>query len=285
MDRVLVGERGGAGPDVKKQSCPSTRSSFLLLIVVLSSLAVGAAAAPDSKMHEQLRRLARHRVFFGHQSVGMSLLEGVRETALRYPDVPLRVIEVSGDLPARTFGHAFLPANGEPELKLKSFERALASGIGSVADVAFLKFCYADFSVGTDSADLFARYQTTLRELRAKYPRVIFVHVTVPLTTLQAGTMSTVKRFFGRAPGGLLENMKREEFNDLLRGSYVGKEPLFDLAGLESTSPDGDREFLEWKDRRIPVLFTSYTEDGGHLNPGARLRLGGELIAFLASVS
>jgi hypothetical protein len=96
--------------------------------------------------------------------------------------------------------------------------------------------------------------------------------------------MAAVKGLLGRAPGGLLENMWRGEFNDLLRGAYVGKEPLFDLARLESTSPDGDREPQEWEDRRIPALFPSYTEDGGDLNPGPRLRLVGELRAFLASV-
>jgi hypothetical protein len=280
-------EGGGAGSPVESQPRPRSRlgALWLLLPLALGGPAVSADPKPDTRVHDQLRRLATQRIYFGHQSVGMNLLEGVRATAARYPDVPLRMIEVSGDLPAGTFGHAFLPANGDPELKLKNFERALSSGIGSVADVAFLKFCYADFLVGTNPAELFARYQTTLRELHAKYPRVTFVHVTVPLTTVEVGTLSTFKRFFGRAPGGLRENMLREEFNDLLREAYVGREPLFDLARLESTSPDGEREWVEWNNRKIPVLLASYTEDGGHLNPRAQLRLGAELIAFLASAS
>ena len=245
--------------------------------------AVRAEPVQDPAVRGRLFRLSQLRIFFGHQSVGMNLLEGVREIAARHPEIPLRVSEVAGELPARTFGHAFMAENGKPELKLEGFERALSSGIGSVADVALLKFCYADFSRNTDPAALFARYQATLRALQARYPRLTFVHVTVPLTTVDTSAKSAVKRLLGRAPGGLLENARREEFNALLRRAFAGKEPLFDLALLESTAPGGAREQHKWNGRMIPALLPAYTEDGGHLASSTRSWFAQQFVAALAS--
>ena len=61
----------------------------------------------------------------------------------------------------------------------------------------------------------------------------VFVHVTVPLTAAQSGLKSLVKRPMGRAP----DNVRLEEYNQLLRRTYAGREPIFDLARLESISP------------------------------------------------
>ena len=80
------------------------------------------------------------------------------------------------------------------------------------------------------------------------------------------------------------ENAKREEFNQLLRNRYAGEEPVFDLARLESTGPDGQRELHDWNGRRIPAVLPAYTNDGGHLTPDARVRFARELIALLASL-
>jgi len=259
-----------------------------LCISLWCALAIAAHAdsMEDTDLRAQLQTLSRRRVFFGHQSVGMNLLEGVRELAALYPDIPLRVVEVTGsaDLQPGTFAHAFLPENGNPALKLESFERALSSGIGSAADIALIKFCYADFSPVTDVSALFARYQTTLSALRARHPHVLFVHVTAPLTTVADSAASNLKRLFGRAPGGLLENAKREEFDQLLRRAYGGREPLFDLARLESTSPDGRRELQDWNGSQVPALLPAYSDDGGHLNSASRVRFARELIALLASL-
>jgi hypothetical protein len=261
-----------------------------LEICMSAACAIGFAARGDSAQDDELRaellRLSERRIFFGHQSVGMNLLDGVRDIAARHPDVRFRVIDVSGDahLAPGSFGHAFMPENGNPGLKLESFERAISSGAGSAADIAFLKFCYVDFSSGTDAPGLFARYRRILNELRTRHPRTVFVHVTAPLTTVDGGAKAALKRVLGRAPAGLLENAKREEFNQLLRQTYAGKEPVFDLARLESTGPDGRRELYDWNGSKVPALLPVYTDDGGHLNPEVRVRFARELIALLASV-
>jgi len=259
-----------------------------LSLSLLCALAMALRADPsqDDGLRSDLLRLSQRRIFFGHQSVGMNLLDGVREIAGRYPDVPLRIVETraGAELPAGTFAHAYMAANGNPDLKLESFNQALSSGIGSAADVALVKFCYVDFSATTDAAGLFARYQATLSALRNRHPRTVFVHVTAPLTTVQGGPKAALKRLLGRPPGGVAENAKREEFNELLRRSYQGKEPVFDLARLESTEPDGRRELHEWNGGKVPALLAAYSDDGGHLNEKARLRFARELIALLAAL-
>jgi lysophospholipase L1-like esterase len=81
------------------------------------------------------------------------------------------------------------------------------------------------------------------------------------------------------------ENARREEFNALMRQAYQGREPLFDLAAVESTAPDGAGAVVEWSGRSIPVLAEAYSEDGGHLNEAGRLRAARELVRVLARVA
>jgi len=255
---------------------------------LLCAVAIAPRADPsqEAALRSDLLRLSHRRIFFGHQSVGMNLLDGVREIAGRYPDVPFRVIEAPAGaaLPEGSLAHAYMAENGKPDLKLESFDRALSSGIGSVVDIAFVKFCYIDFSSLTDVPRLFAQYQATLGALRARYPRIVFVHVTAPLTTVQDGPKAALKRLLGRSPAGISENAKREEFNELLRRAYQGKEPVFDLARLESTGPDGRRELHGWNGSKVPALLAAYSDDGGHLNDKARLQFARELIALLAAL-
>ncbi len=182
-----------------------------LCLSLLCALAFAVRAEPaqdDTEPRAQLLRLSQRRIFFGHQSVGMNLLDGVRELA---------------------------------------------------------------------------RYQAKLTALRARYPRTVFVHITAHLTTVEGGAKAALKRLLGHRPGGLLENARRDEFNELLRRAYGGKEPVFDLAHLESTAADGQRELHGWNGRKVPALLAAYTVDG-HLNAKARLRFARELIALFASL-
>jgi len=130
---------------------------------------------------------------------------------------------------------------------------------------------------------LFAAYQATLAPLQARFPHTTFVHVTAPLTTLQGGPKAFVKRLLGRPPAGARENARREEYNALLRLATQGKEPLFDLALVESTAPDGRAETFAWDGRQVPALVPAYTEDGGHLLGEGRLRAARQLVSVLAS--
>ena len=77
--------------------------------------------------------------------------------------------------------------------------------------------------------------------LKEAYPETIFIHVTMPLTSIQTGPKAWVKKIIGRQIRGIDDNIKRNQFNDMLRKEGEGKAPIFDLAKIESTLPDGTR--------------------------------------------
>lgn len=224
--------------------------------------------------------LASRRVFFGHQSVGKNLLDGLA-------GVPgVRMVEVGEGAPlaAPALGHALVGRNTEPRTKLADFERLVAAGPAAGADVALMKFCYVDVDASTDVQALFADYQATYARLAAANPRVRLAHVTVPLTVVQRGPKASLKRLLGRPVWGERENAQRHAFNELLRAEYGGKAPLFDLAALEAQHPDGSPERYTLAGRQLPALVPAYSDDGEHLNADGRARLGAAFAEFLASV-
>lgn len=261
-----------------------TRTLFALAIVTVGNVTTASAAEVDKNLRAELGRIAQRRIFFGHQSVGMNLLDGVNQLATM-AGVPIRIDEVktASTVESAMIGHAFIAENGSPFKKLKSFEQAMGAKSTNL-DIALMKFCYVDFTEETNANELFERYRATLDVLRAKNPGTIFVHVTAPLTVVQGGTKDRLKQLFGKAPYGTLENMRREEYNALLRQAYKGYEPIFDLARVESSSPDGSVVSVKWKGRVIPVMFQDYSDDGGHLSATGKLLAARELISVLAAI-
>jgi hypothetical protein len=231
---------------------------------------------------DDLKTIAQERIYFGHQSVGKNVLDGLRELS-GAAGVPLRIAEVprAADLQGPGVGHIFVPENGDPLRKLANFRRSL--GAGSQADIALVKFCYVDINADTDMRGLFDQYRSTIDELRKANPRTTFVHVTLPLTTVQTGPKAWAKRLLGRAPYGTIENVKREQYNALLRRTYAGREPIFDLARVESIATDGTQATVQWDGVVAPAMVPQYTDDGGHLNHAGRLRAAKEFVAVLAA--
>jgi lysophospholipase L1-like esterase len=71
----------------------------------------------------------------------------------------------------------------------------------------------------------------------------------------------------------------------LLRKNYEGKEPVFDLARIESTRPDGTRETFTQDGKTYYALVPAYTKDGGHLNKLGRKKVAEQLLLLLVSLS
>src|SRR4029077_17474109 len=99
------------------------------------------------------------------------------------------------------------------------------------------------------------------------------VHVTAPLTTVERGPKGWVKNRLGPGAWGEKENVKRHAFNRLLRQTWQGKEPLFDLAALEAAGPDGPSSF-ERDGQTVPALSPAYAADTGHLNSRGQQAIG-----------
>lgn len=230
-------------------------------------------------------RLAHRRIFFGHQSVGGNLIDGVQRVLAENPQIGLRVVEAANpaDVQGPALVHAKIGRNTDPASKNAAFVAALGSA--DAPDIALYKFCYLDVGAATDPDSLFAEYVRTVDRAKAAYPALTVVHVTLPLTTgTPAGPFKAlVKRVLGRSPSLEAENnVKRGHYNDLLRARYAGRAPIFDLARIESTRPDGSRAYIMRGADTIYTLAPELTTDGGHLNPLAQRLAAEQFLVLLA---
>jgi hypothetical protein len=222
---------------------------------------------------DDLVKVSRTKVFFGHMSVGMNVLDGVAGVyAARGVTAP--VIEQDRIRPDKEGGfidHTFIGENEKPWLKIQDFDAKMRSGIGQQVDVAMMKLCYIDITADTDVDALFATYRDTMATLQRDFPEVTFIYVTVPLTTEQ-GTLSKLKSVLTGSKGFRpADNTARERLNALIRREYAGRH-LFDLAAIESTAPDGSRAAGIYQGQRYYRLYNAYASDSGHLNAvGARV--------------
>jgi hypothetical protein len=221
---------------------------------------------------DDLAAVSRTKVFFGHQSVGMNVLDGVAAVYGAH-GTTAPTIGQSGTRPDSDGGfidHAFIGENEKPLVKIQDFDARIRSGIGSQVDVAMMKFCYVDVTAATDPDALFARYRESMADLQRDFPEVTFVYVTVPLTTEQGLLSKLTSRVTGSNGYGAADNAARERLNALIRRESAGG-ALFDLAAAESTAPGGSRAVGTYQGRRYYLLRNVYASDAGHLNDaGAR---------------
>jgi hypothetical protein len=228
-------------------------------------------------------RLDEAKIFFGHQSVGGNIVDGLKSLVASDPQLKLSVVDgaETNDM-SSFFAHARIGKNGNPQAKTDAFSAAMDAGLGERVDVAFHKYCYADISAGSNVQRMFDHYRQSMQRLRERYPGVTFVHVTTPLMQVQSGPKAVIKKLLHRMPDHYADNMKREQFNDLLRREYERSEPIFDLAAIESTRPGGERESISFDGATSYALVPDYTTDGGHLNDPAKRMVAQQLLVFLA---
>lgn len=235
---------------------------------------------------EAWKTLSQQKIYFAHQSVGFNIMEGVEGLSASDKTIQLSVVETrdpnSFDHPV--FAHSTIGENQNPKAKYEDFLAVMKSGVGEKVDMAFLKLCYVDVRKNTDVGELFRLHKETYRQLGELYPEVRFVHFTVPLTITQAGPKALVKKLIGRSVRGFDDNIKRSQFNELLRKEYQGKAPVFDVAKAESVASDGRQRIFTDGNRTYEAMHSDYTTDGGHLNPAGRAHVGEQLLVFLTDL-
>jgi hypothetical protein len=233
-----------------------------------------------------LAKLAQAKIYFGHQSVGNNIMAGVGDLIRQNPRLKLKIEETAAPagLQNVVFAHGPVGKNENPASKIDDFAAKIRAGVGGSADIAFFKFCYIDIMADRNIDELFAHYQKTMSDLKKSYPKTTFVHVTVPLTIVQTGPKVFIKKMIGRAPGGFEENAKRSEYNRKLRQAYEGKEPVFDLAKIESTYADGSRATFDWQGQTYERMIPEYGSDGRHLNEPGRQLVAEHLIVFISGL-
>lgn len=230
-------------------------------------------------------RLASRRLFFGHQSVGGDILAGVDEVLREHPSIPLRVIETSDPSRMREPGlyHARIGENGKPATKLASFVQLASTGVAD-SGTALLKYCYVDVEGDTDPIALFEEYRRAVDALKAANPGLTIVHVTLPLQTDWGEYFHWKRVIRGQLTTHRELNWIRQRYNQRLRETYGGREPLFDLAHLQSIGADGTVRTVRYRRSRVPILAREWTYDGGHLNEQGRRRIAEAFLATLASL-
>jgi hypothetical protein len=236
-------------------------------------------------------KLSSKKIFFGHQSVGSNIIDGMNKMMVENPQIKLQIVQTKepAEFNKPLFGHSPVGENVDPKSKTDDFAEFMNAGLGNKADIAFFKFCFVDFEDGTDVVAAFDHYRKIMASLKAKYPKTEFVHVTVPLTSVKlSGTVwikNLVKKVIGRpSRDHYADNVTRNAFNEMLRKEYVGKEQLFDLAAVESTLPSGERTGFKQKEVCIYTLAPDYTYDGGHLNDKGRKVAAEQFLLFLANL-
>lgn len=229
--------------------------------------------------------LASKKIFFGHMSVGYNILSGVEKLINSDEQFnEIKIVELSEKFEITEPGlyHAKNGKNSFPETKCDAFKnRLIKDDFGKSLDIAFFKFCYVDLKDNSDVQSVFNKYVATIDEIKSQFPNLKIIHVTVPLRTHVWGIKEKIKRIIKSD----IANVKRNEFNKMLVEKYDGKDPIFDLAKVESTLPDGSRSSFKHKGESIYILSEKYTYDGGHLNDSGSLLAGQELLQILADVS
>jgi hypothetical protein len=267
-----------------------------LIWVVILFIIPGCKEGPMSKVSAYESRLDRipretwdilasKAIFFGHQSVGQNILEGLHDVMETHPAIKLAIQETTEATAFRNpvFAHAFIGENKAADLKIEHFKRIMDNGIGPLVDIAFIKFCFVDIDRDTDIKGLFDRYKGSVQTLRDTFPNLKILHMTVPLTTQPPGLKAAVKRVLGRYRWIQQDNIKRNQFNEMLRQSFGGF--VYDLAERESTSLDGKRATFSYSGKTYSLLHPSFTDDGGHLNRVGRRVVAVDLLVFLAGIA
>lgn len=231
------------------------------------------------------QKLSQKKIYFGHQSVGDNIVDGINNIMESNDAIKFNIRKLNDvqTFNAPVFAHSYIGKNGDIDSKLTDFSKNIQNGIGDEVDIAFLKLCFWDVRKKTNVDEAFNQYKKTITSLQKKYPDTIFVHLTVPLMAHSEGIIDKIKRVI-KPDNSDLDNIKRNELNKLIVQEYEGKEPLFDVALVESTLPDGRRAIFSKDGIDYYYLPDEYTNDGAHLNEEARKYVAEQLLISLAKI-
>ena len=220
---------------------------------------------------DSLQVLESNAIYFGHQSVGFNIVSGIQEILKDNSRVHLNLKEIitsDTTLQIPAFLHSPIGRNGEPISKIDDFVQFIKQN-GDKLDIAFMKLCYVDITRKTDVDKLFSYYKASMDSIENIYPNLQIVHFTVPLTLKPTGIKGLIKKLIR-----MDNNVFRSRYNELIRKSYP-ENKVFDIAGFESTYPDGTRYTYGLG---IPGLIPDYASDEGHLNSRGRLHIASKLL-------
>ena len=109
-------------------------------------------------------KLSQKKIYFGHQSVGFNIIDGIKDLMKENPQIKLNIVETSkqADFKISIFAHSAIGNNEEPISKIDAFANFMKKGLGGKADVASLKFCFVDIRSTTNIESLFNNYKNKM---------------------------------------------------------------------------------------------------------------------------
>jgi len=244
----------------------------------------------DDVPAEHWAKLANKKIFFGHQSVGYNIIDGISDILNERDYIKLNIIEAreTSAFDKPVFAHSQVGMNTKPFSKIKRFVEIMDSGVGDKVDIAFFKFCYVDIMRDSNPREIFDSYSAALKELKVRYPETQFLHITVPIRSVPKGIKrnlkQSVKLLIGK-PGFFEDNIMRRSYNELLKDAYSKTEALFDLAMIESVNTSGFRCHAIKGAEKVWVMAPEYTDDGGHLNSLGRRKVAEQLLIILSETA
>lgn len=233
-----------------------------------------------SSQQDMRAQLENGTFFFGHQSVGSNILEGMRSLSTSVNIIDIHSEEFAEEDSA--LFHANIGTNGHPQSKIDEFAQ-LVSMSPQTFDVAMMKLCYVDIRRDTDVSRLFDYYVSAMDRLQNTMPDLMLIHFTTPLRSVRLGIRSRLRKLLRHDLIAAEDNAQREVYNSLVRAQYAASDRLFDIAEIESTSPGGRISSLSYKDEVVRTLYPGFTVDGGHLNSTGQQIVASKLLEFLAS--
>jgi lysophospholipase L1-like esterase len=221
-------------------------------------------------------------VYFGHQSRGSGVVAGVEGLTQEHA-LPLRVVQTRepATISGPAFVHFFAGQSRDFASKNASVLRLLESPTRARRPVVLLKYCYGDINCSGDAATMFGAYRDTVETIQFEHPDVTVVHATVPLLPVESALESGARQFFGR-PTRREHAIARQRYNELVRAEFADTEPIFDIAKVEATQPDGTLAGFSAGGRLIETLARHNTDDGSHLNARCQRAAAEELLDVLS---
>jgi len=271
-----------------------TAAAFSLVFFMAAKMRMDTKKVSLSRVSDVPReywaKLAEKKIFFGHQSVGFNIVDGLKDVMEEHDYITLNIVETNdpADFDQPIFAHAKVGKNLDPTSKINAFRDIMNSGVGNKADIAFFKFCYVDVMRDSEPKQIFGQYSGAMNELSRRYSQTTFLHVTVPVCSVSRSAKkvakSLIKRLIGR-PGVLEDNVKRWEYNALLNDAYGKEQKLFDMALAETVSLNGFRAYMKKGGQKVFIMLPQYTTDGGHLNEKGRKIVAEQLLIVLAELA
>ena len=266
-----------------------------MLIMLISVLMMAGCAIDDQteknimndpSLQAELRILSTMRIFFGHQSVGANIVEGIHDLLKHHKEIPFTMVRLSDSNKTTTsfFCEANVGYNTNYESKCNGFVDVVEHTFAGNVDIAIFKFFYIDISHTTDIHQMLTYYKVTIDSLKERCPRTTFVYVTDPLVYQKPWWKRVILWVLQKDDYSVEDNIRRNEFNRLLLQQFAGK-PVFDLAAVESTYPDGSKESFNFNGNTYDALVPMYTDDGGHLNRLGRIVVARSMIKMLAHLA